>query len=158
MVVEWIDHLEVDTKEALPKLGTLIVNDIKSDVAQGRKGNESPMPDLSTRYEVQKLKEGHSPLPDLHRSGLLMSQLRVLALGIAKSGKDWLDIGFMLTGAFGGFGGGKGSPNDIKKWRTLKKQGRDPLKISRRDLKRFAKQFVKEGLLKEVPGPPKKGA
>lgn len=156
MQVEWLDHLEIDTKEALPKLGRLAVDNIRQDVARGRKGNERALPDLSTRYEVQKLKEGGSPLPDLHRTGRLMSQLQVLAQGVAKSGKDWVDVGFNLTGAFGGLGGGKGDADDIKKFRTLRKQGRDPLKLSKRDIKLFAKKFAEAGLLKQVPGPPKK--
>jgi hypothetical protein len=146
MVVEWIDHLEVDTKEALPKLGALVEQNIEADTAQGRKGNDRAMPDLSTRYEMQKIKEGHGSLPDLRRSGRLISQLQVLAQGITKNGKDWIEIGFKLV-----------TGDDVKKFRRLRKDGRDPLSISRADLKRFAKQFVKEGILKEVPGPPKKG-
>ena len=151
MQVEWIDHLEVDTKEALPKLGALVVDNIKSDIAQGKKGNERPLPDLTEAYERRKLREGGSPLPDLHRTGRLLSQLITMAIG-----RDWLDVGFTLSGGFGGVRGLKGDADDIKKWRRLKKQGRDPLKISRRDVKRFAKEFVKLGILKEVPGPPKK--
>jgi len=143
--VQWIDHLEVDASKALPKLGRMAVENIRHDMDRGRKGNDRAMPDLSTRYEVQKLKEGQSSLPDLWRTGRLWSQLKVLAVGVTKTGKDWVEVGFnLITG------------NDIKKFRTLRKNGRDPLSLSARDIKAFAKKFVRDGLLKEVPGPPKK--
>jgi hypothetical protein len=170
MQVEWLTHLAVDVPEnALVKLGNAAVVDIKADTAQGKKGNQRKQPDLEERYEVEKIKDGLNPIPDLRRTGMLMSQFTVLnqskpKRGSARSADYWVDIGFTLSGTFGAMGGqkggasyfAKGDANDIIKFRTLKKYGRDPLSLSKRDIKRFAKQFVKEGLLAEMPGPPPK--
>ena len=140
MEVEWLDHLEVDPEKGLPVVGKLAIDNIKSDVEQGKKGNNRPMPDLTGAYEVRKLREVGSHMPDLWRTGKLMRSIMILG-----QGENWIDIGFPLhTG------------NDIKKWRKLIKQGRNPLSLAKSDIKRFAKQLVKAGILKEVPGPPKK--
>ena len=141
MEVEWLDHLEVDTKDALPVVGKLAIDNIASDVDQGKKGNNRPMPDLTAAYEVRKIREVGSHMPDLWRTGKLMRSLRILG-----QGKDWIDVGFPLPNG-----------NDVKKWRKLVKQGRDPLSLAKSDIKRFAKRLIKQGILKEVPGPPKKG-
>lgn len=170
MQVEWLTHLAVDVPEkALTKLGNMAIVDIKADTAQGKKGNQRKMPDLEESYEVEKLKDGLTNIPDLRKTGMLMSQFTILNHSNPKRGSTrkkgyWVEIGFTLSGTFGPMGGQKGGgqyfkkgdASDIIKFRTLKKYGRDPLALSKRDIKRFAKQFVKEGLLAEMPGPPPK--
>lgn len=136
--IDWLKHLEIDGTKALPKVGAMAVKDIRNDATRGQKGNNRPMPDLTQAYEVRKLKEARGALPDLYRTGRLWREF-----GIISADAHSVTIGFHLRGA-----------EDIKKWRTLKSQGRDPLKLSSRDKKRFAKALVELGLLKEVPGPP----
>lgn len=142
----------MDTYDGLVKVGTLSVRDIAMDVMGGKRGDGRAMPDLSERYEVAKLKEGGSGAPDLHRSGRLLSQLQIIEIG----DDDSVTIGFNLSGGWGPAPmGGKGqSPEDIKKWRRLRKQKRDPLKLSKADIRRFAKEMVKSGMLTKENGPP----
>lgn len=137
--VEWQKHLTLDTKKAMRLLGQLAMDDIEDDArSKGRRGTGKAFPPLDPRYARQKAKEGRAPFPDLYRTGELWRSFRIKRIT-----DDEVWVGFDTS-----------TGEQVKKFRRLKKQGRDPLGLSKADLNRFAKELIRRGLLKEEHGPP----
>lgn len=142
--VKWLRHLKTDVPKVLGLLGELAKENIEES-ARGelKTGKGRPLPPITQSYAGRKALRGASGTPDLTFSGRLWAGFKILKKLVKDNGMHEVWIGFTLATA-----------DQIKKWRRLKKQGRDPLGQTAARLKKHGKEIVRRGALKEVPGPP----